>query len=98
MGTLLNAKLAPKVRRKVLLEGHKYTATEALEDGIIDAAVEPGEMLNVAVEWAVKWKGKARMGVYGVLRNELVGMATEAYQRASYVHSRQTTREPKVML
>jgi len=98
MGTLINAKLAPKIRRKVLLEAHKYTATEALEDGIIDAAVEPEKMLDVALEWAEKWKSKAKMGVYGVLRNELYGTATEAYQRASYVHSRETTREPKVML
>lgn len=98
MGSLLRAKLAPQIRRKVLLEAHKYTATEAVKDGIIDEAVEPEKMLDAALHLADRWKSKAKMGVYGVLRGELVGEAAQAYRDISYVHSRETTREPKVKL
>jgi hypothetical protein len=34
----------------------------------------------------------------GVLRNELVGEALRAYQRNSYVHHRETSREPRIKL
>jgi enoyl-CoA hydratase/carnithine racemase len=98
MGTLLNAKLKPQVRRKVLLEAHKYRAWEALVDGIIDAAEEPEKMFEVALELADKWKSKAKMGVYALLRGELVGDALTAYREVSYVHGRDTSREPKVKL
>jgi len=98
MGSLLRAKLPPSVRRKVLLEAHRYTAMEALKDGIVDAAASPDEMFDVAMELARKWKAKAKMGVYGVLRDELVGEAAKAYRDISYVHSRETTREPKVKI
>lgn len=98
MGSLIQAKLAPHVRRKVLLEAHKYKALEALEDGIVDVAVPPEEMFDAALKLAEKWKSKAKMGVYGVLRNELAGEATAAYQAVSYVHHKPTSREPKVKL
>lgn len=98
MGTLLRTRLSASVLRKVLLEAHKYDANEALEDGIVDAAESPGSMLDVAMQFAEKCKAKAKMGVYGVLRNELVGEATAAYQSISYVHHRPTTREPKMKL
>jgi Delta3-Delta2-enoyl-CoA isomerase len=61
-----------------LLEAYRYKGIEALEDGIVDAVAPPETMLEVALEFAEKWKSKAKMGVYGVLRNELVGEATRA--------------------
>lgn len=76
--SLPRAKLAPHVCRKVLLEARKYKASEALEDGIVDAIAPPEKMFDVALELANRWKSKAKMGVYGVLRNELVGEATRA--------------------
>ena len=98
MGTLLNAKLRPQVRRKVLLEAHKYKAPEALVDGIIDAAEPPEKMFDAALALAEKWKSKAKMGVYGLLRGELVAEALKAYRQISYVHGRVTSREPKLKL
>lgn len=98
MGTLIRSKLSSKVARKVLLEAHKYTGREALEDSIVDEISEPERMLDVAVEWAKKRKSKSKMGVYGSLRNELVGSATEAYAKNSYVHRKETAKEPKVKL
>lgn len=81
-----------------MLEAHKFTGEEALENGIVDAVAESDKMLDVALEIAEKWKGKAEMGVYGVLRSELYGEAARAYALNSFVHSRQTSRQPKVKL
>ncbi|CAI4214343.1 unnamed protein product [Parascedosporium putredinis] len=71
IGSLLKSKLPPQTARRVLLEGHRFTGKEALEAGIVDAAVAPEKMLPLALEWAEKWKGKAAAGVYGLLREEL---------------------------
>lgn len=98
MGALLQAKLSPQVARKVLLQAHKYTAKEALADGIVDAIAAPSEMLDAALNLANTWKSKAKMGVYGVLRSELYGNAYRAFQHLSYVHSRVLQREAKVKL
>jgi enoyl-CoA hydratase/carnithine racemase len=98
MGSLLRLKLQPQVARKVLLEAHKFTGTEAMDHGIVDAVAEPERMLEVALEMAEKWKSKAKMGVYSLLRNELYGEAGMKYRQNSYVHGRETTREPKVKL
>jgi len=98
MGSLVRSKLAPKVARKVLLEAHKYTGKTALEDGIVDDVADPDKMFGIALELAEKWKSKAKMGVYGLLRNELWGHALMAYRQNSYVHHKETSREPKVKL
>lgn len=98
MGSLIRLKLAPKVARKVLLQAHKYTGREAEQDGIVDWAVPPEEMMTKAMQVAEQWKEKAKMGVYGLLRDELWGAASEHYARNSYVHRKETAREPKVKL
>jgi enoyl-CoA hydratase/carnithine racemase len=100
IGALPRLKLAPQVARKVLLEAHRFTGEEALRDGIVDAVAGPGmeEMVQKAVECAEMWKGKARMGVYGVLRGELYGDAVEKFQKVSFVHSRVTSRQAKAKI
>jgi Delta3-Delta2-enoyl-CoA isomerase len=98
MGSLLRAKLTPKTARKVLLQAHKFTGKEALADGIVDEVADPDKMFDVALEYAEKWKSKSKMGVYGVLRGELLGDALERFARLSYVHSRSTNRRPKVKI
>ena len=98
MGTLLRAKLRPQTARKVLLKGHKFTSSEALEDGIVDEIAAPEEMLGRALALADSVKSKARMGVYGLLRAELYGEAVRAFQQISYVHSRMVSRQARVKL
>jgi enoyl-CoA hydratase/carnithine racemase len=98
IGSLPRLKLAPKIARKMLLEAHKWTGEEALADGIVDFVAPPEEMFDVAFKLAEKWAPKAKMGVYGVLRNELWGEASKKLQRISYVHSRQTSRPALVKL
>lgn len=98
MGSLLRCKLGSKIARKVLLEGHKYTSKEAQSDGIVDVIAEPDQMLAEAVKLGETWKGKAKMGVYGMLRDELWGEARKYYSQNSYVHRKETSKEPKVKL
>jgi Delta3-Delta2-enoyl-CoA isomerase len=98
MGTLVRSKLAPRVARKVLLEGYRFTGKEALEAGIVDQVAEPEQLLGEAIKLAEQWKDKAKMGVYAMLRDELWGDARKAYAANSYVHRKETAREPKVKL
>ncbi|KAJ5539724.1 hypothetical protein N7513_008056 [Penicillium frequentans] len=98
IGSLPRLKLRPQVARKMLLEAHKWTAQEALQDGIVDAIAEPDRMLDEALEIAAKWAPKAKMGVYALLRQELWGEAIKKFQRISYVHSRMTSAPAKVKI
>lgn len=50
IGFLPRLKLRLQIARKMLLEAHRWTGNEALEDGIVDEAVEPKEMLQVALK------------------------------------------------
>lgn len=88
IGALLRLKLHPQVARKMLLEAHRWTGPEALRDGVVDFVAGPGEMEGVAVEVAGRWGPKAKMGVYALLRGELVGEAARAFREISYVFGR----------
>ena len=59
----LRLKLHPKVARKMLLEAHRWTGTEALQDGVVDAIAELGKMFDVAMELARTWAPKGKMDV-----------------------------------
>ncbi|KAF2185586.1 ClpP/crotonase [Zopfia rhizophila CBS 207.26] len=103
IGFLPRLKLRPQIARKMLLEAHRWTGKEALEDGIVDEVVEPGpgqrreksseglvadRMLEAALKKARSVEGRAKMGVYSLLRNELWGEAGEQLRRISYVHGK----------
>lgn len=90
IGTLPRLKLRPLVARKMLLEAHRFTAEEALKHDIIHAKGTPEELLPLAVGMAQKWAPMATAGVYGVLRDELYGEASQALRRLSYVHAKNT--------
>ncbi|KAK5126628.1 hypothetical protein LTR85_009562 [Meristemomyces frigidus] len=98
IGTLPRLKLQPQVARKMLLEAHRWTGKEALEDGIVDAVAEPEKMFDAAMELARKWAPKAKMGVYSVLRNELYGEAGKAFREISYVHGKSTGNPAKAKI
>ncbi|KAK5136249.1 hypothetical protein LTR08_003856 [Meristemomyces frigidus] len=98
IGALLRLKLRPQVARKMLLEAHRWTGKEALEDGIVDAVAEPDKMFDVAMELARQWAPKAKMGVYSLLRNELYGDAGRAFREISYVHGKATEQPAKAKI
>lgn len=92
MGAIIRSKVMPQVARKILLEAHKFTGKEAYEAGIVDAIAEPEAMYDEAIKLAEKVRGKAKMGVYGVLRNELVEEAAGKFKAISYVHHKPVSR------
>lgn len=98
IGFLPRLKLRPQVARKMLLEAHRWTGMEALADGIVDEIAEPQEMFQVALEKARSIQGKAKMGVYSLLRNELWGEAAEQLRSISYVHGRSVTAPAKAKI
>ena len=87
IGALPRLKLGGRVARKMLLEAHRWTGTEALADGIVDEVCEPEGMEARAVAVAREQAGRAAMGVYGLLRSELWGRgAGTSFRAISYVH------------
>lgn len=55
-----------KTMRKIVLEGHRFSAKEAYEAGIVDVLAEsPQDTLDKAVELAGRFKIKAKMNAYG---------------------------------
>ncbi|EMD68431.1 hypothetical protein GGP41_003352 [Bipolaris sorokiniana] len=98
IGYLPRLKLSPQVARKMLLEAHRWTGKEAYKDGIVDAIAEPKDMLNVALTKAREIQGRAKMGVYSLLRNELWGEAAEKIRSICYVHGRRVTPPAKAKI
>lgn len=98
IGTLPRLKLHPQVARRMLLEAHRWTGKEALKDGVVDAIAEPDKMFDVAMDYARTWAPKAKMGVYGTLRNELVGEAAKSFREISYNYSRSADRPAKAKI
>jgi len=98
IGALLRLKLQPQIARKMLLEAHRWTGEEALKDGVVDAIAEPDKMFDVAMEVARTWAPKAKMGVYGILRSELIGDAGKAFREISYNYARRADRPAKAKI
>lgn len=58
------------MHRKIALEGHRFSAAEALQDGILDYIVKgkTTDILAKAEEIADKFSGNATMGVWGLIK------------------------------
>ncbi|KIJ52605.1 hypothetical protein M422DRAFT_776219 [Sphaerobolus stellatus SS14] len=68
---LLNFKVKdPKVLRRIVLEGHRFTPSELLDAGLVDDVVDGGSetVLARACEIAEQWSENARMGAWGLIR------------------------------
>lgn len=66
MASVLQARLAEPVVRKVMLTAHKYTSAEALKDGLVDEVVEgtgSEETIKKALEKAVQLAPLSETGV-----------------------------------
>ena len=62
-----------RLHRKIALEGHRYSAPEALQDGILDYVVKGKtvDILAKAEELADKFGVNAAMGVWGLIKVDL---------------------------
>jgi enoyl-CoA hydratase/carnithine racemase len=58
------------LHRKIALEGHRFSPTEALQDGLLDYLVKGKtvDILAKAEEIADKFSGNATMGVWGLIK------------------------------
>jgi len=68
---ILRAKIGDhRLYRKVALEGHRYTAEEALQDGILDYVVKgkTADILAKAEEVADRFSGNASMAAWGLIK------------------------------
>ncbi|OCK77739.1 hypothetical protein K432DRAFT_418427 [Lepidopterella palustris CBS 459.81] len=55
--------------------------TQSLAHGIVDAIYPPDKMYQEAMGLAYRVEGRAKMGIYALLRNELVEEAAENFQK-----------------
>lgn len=68
---IINAKIPTwQTRRKVGLEGHRFTAKEAMEAGFVDAVVSGAteDVIKKAQELGEVVGAQAAAGVYGLIR------------------------------
>ncbi|GAA6011211.1 hypothetical protein JCM10207_005540 [Rhodosporidiobolus poonsookiae] len=74
MSALLSARLSPPVLRKVLLTAHKYTAPEALAEGLVDEVAPEqgsGKCVERAVQRAGELKATAESGVLSAMKRTM---------------------------
>ncbi|KAI8366502.1 ClpP/crotonase-like domain-containing protein [Choanephora cucurbitarum] len=72
MAGLLRYKMSPKTYRDMVLQGHRFTAKEALEQELVDIICPQDQVLPKAKELALTWAPKAKSGiVYKQLKDEM---------------------------
>lgn len=72
MSALLKHKTTPKTFRDMVLQGHRFTAQEALDQELVDIICPDDQVLPKAKELALKWAPKAKSGiVYKQLKDEV---------------------------
>ncbi|KAG1073319.1 hypothetical protein G6F42_025824 [Rhizopus arrhizus] len=72
MAGLLRYKMSPKTYRDMVLQGHRFTAQEALDQELVDIICPGDQVFDKAKELALKWAPKAKSGiVYKQLKDEM---------------------------
>ncbi|KAJ7671635.1 ClpP/crotonase-like domain-containing protein [Mycena polygramma] len=81
---ILNAKIGDaQVRRKIALEGHRFSPKEALDSGIVDHIVSgnTAAVLAKAEELASAVGVKAQAGVWGLIKGDIYWDALQGVKR-----------------
>ncbi|KAF7731886.1 hypothetical protein EC973_007717 [Apophysomyces ossiformis] len=72
MAALLREKTTPATFRNMVLQGHRYSAQEALKENLVDVIAPGDQVLAKAKELALKWAPKAQASVvYKQLKDEM---------------------------
>lgn len=72
MAAILRYQLTPVTFRNMVLQGHRFTAQEALDQGIVDEIAPEKEVFDKAKALALKWAPKAKAGIcYRQLKEEV---------------------------
>ncbi|TVY51293.1 Enoyl-CoA delta isomerase 1,peroxisomal [Lachnellula cervina] len=92
MSSIFRQKLTPSVYKPMVLEAKRFSAKEALEGGIVDALGGLEEAVKFVGERGLV--GKAKTGVYGVLKKEMY-RETLGYLEGSVEEDNRMEREAK---
>ncbi|MGH9442686.1 MAG: enoyl-CoA hydratase-related protein [Thermoanaerobaculia bacterium] len=84
----LRCQVSPALLRRIALEGMLFAPPEALDAGLIDAVVPPGDILRAAVEKA-RSLSEIPPGAYAQVKGLLRNSAAEAIDRAFERNSRE---------
>ncbi|KAL0082292.1 ClpP/crotonase-like domain-containing protein [Phycomyces blakesleeanus] len=72
MLAVIRCKTTPETFRNIILQGHRFTAKEALERQMVDVICPGAEVLDQAKKLALKWAPKAQAGIcYKQLKDEV---------------------------
>ncbi|KAG0169348.1 hypothetical protein DFQ28_003707 [Apophysomyces sp. BC1034] len=72
MCAVIREKLTPTTFRNMVLQGHRFSSQEALDQNIVDIICPEKEVFSKAKELALKWAPKAQSGlVYKQLKDEM---------------------------
>jgi enoyl-CoA hydratase/carnithine racemase len=81
MAAVLQAKLAARVLNELLLTGGRFGGADCLERGIVDEAVDGGQVLARAIERAEALSTKPR-GIYAALKRSMYSPAMRVLSEA----------------
>nr|CAG8514153.1 7153_t:CDS:2 [Entrophospora candida] len=72
MAAIVRIKMTPKTYRDCILQAHKFSAQECLDQQLVDLIAPQKEVLPKAKELALKWSPKARAGaIYGSIKETM---------------------------
>ncbi len=91
MSSIFRLKLAPATYRSVVLEAHRFSGPAAVEAGIVDRVGGLDEVLALVKER--KLTGKAKTGIYGLLKTEMYRESVALLSEAGHAASEQKDRE-----
>ncbi|KAI9323612.1 ClpP/crotonase-like domain-containing protein [Dichotomocladium elegans] len=73
MTALIRCKTTPNTFRNMILQGHRFSAEQALAEHLVDEIAPQNEVLDKAKALALKWAPKAKSGiVYRQLKEEVL--------------------------
>ncbi|CAG8526400.1 3283_t:CDS:2 [Gigaspora rosea] len=73
MAAIIRIKMTPKTYRDCMIQAHKFTGPDALDQGLVDIIASENDVLPKAKELALKWSKRASAGaIYGNLKEEII--------------------------
>ncbi|KAL2265174.1 hypothetical protein VTJ83DRAFT_6274 [Remersonia thermophila] len=91
MSSIFRLKAAPAVYRQLVLEAHRFPGPEALAAGLVDRLGGLAEALALVRD--KKLAGKARTGIYGLLKAEMYRESVALLARAGYDEGERAEKE-----
>ncbi|CAG8819109.1 22866_t:CDS:2, partial [Cetraspora pellucida] len=71
MAAIIRTKMTPKIYRDCILQAHRFSGQDALNQGLVDIIAPEKDVLPKAKELALKWSKYASAGdIYGDLKKE----------------------------